>query len=60
MKKLSIVIPVYNEHRTVSEIISRIQNLPLAGVEKEVIVIDDFSDDGTREELKKIIIMEKI
>ena len=54
MKKLSIVIPVYNEHRTVSEIISSIQNLPLAGVEKEVIVIDDFSDDGTREELKKI------
>lgn len=52
-KKLSIIIPAYNEKNTIEEIIRRIKaaNLPL---EKEIIVVDDGSRDGTREILKTI------
>jgi len=54
-KKLSIVIPVYNEKNTIEEIIHRVKsvNLPV-GLEKEIIVVDDGSKDGTREILKTI------
>lgn len=47
--KLSIVIPVYNERATVSQIIARCRALPL---DKEIVVVDDGSSDGTREILK--------
>ena len=50
--KLSIVIPVYNEVQTIGEILSRVFEVELP---KEVIVVDDFSSDGTREFLKKWI-----
>lgn len=47
--KLSIVIPCYNEQRSIQEIISRVQAVVLPqGVEKEIIIIDDGSSDGTR------------
>lgn len=45
--KLSIVIPCYNELSTIEEIIDAVRAAP--GGEKEIIVIDDFSTDGTRE-----------
>ena len=45
--KLSIVIPCYNELSTIEEIIDAVRAAP--GSEKEIIVIDDFSTDGTRE-----------
>lgn len=45
--KLSIVIPCYNELSTIEEIIDAVRTAP--GGEKEIIVIDDFSTDGTRE-----------
>jgi len=54
MKKLSIVIPAYNEKNTIKEIISRIKAVDLNGLEKEIIVVDDGSKDGTREILKNI------
>ena len=44
--KLSILMPVYNERRTIDEILQRVLQLPLT---KEVIVVDDGSTDGTRE-----------
>ncbi|MCX5904905.1 MAG: glycosyltransferase family 2 protein [Proteobacteria bacterium] len=47
--KLSVVIPVYNEKETILALISRVNNVPL---EKEIIIIDDRSTDGTREILK--------
>ncbi len=53
--KLSIIIPTYNEERTIEEIIKKVINLPL-NVEKELIVINDGSTDKTNqilEELKK-------
>ena len=44
--KLSVVIPVFNEERTVQRVLSRVAALPLP---KEIIVVDDASTDGTRE-----------
>jgi glycosyltransferase involved in cell wall biosynthesis len=49
--KLSIVIPVYNEARTVAQVIEKVGALDF-GVEKEIIVVNDGSSDGTREALK--------
>ena len=52
--KLSIIIPVYNEVKTINKILDKIklQNQ----FEKEIIIIDDFSKDGSRELLKKELI----
>ena len=46
--KLSIVMPVYNEKEFVRLIIDRVLAVPLAGIERELIIVDDFSTDGTR------------
>jgi len=46
LPKLSVVIPVYNEKETILEILRRVQSLEWP---KEIIVVDDFSTDGTRE-----------
>ncbi|MGA0003298.1 MAG: glycosyltransferase family 2 protein [Candidatus Nanopelagicales bacterium] len=45
--KLSVVIPCYNELHTIGEILDAVRVAP--GGDKEIIVIDDFSTDGTRE-----------
>jgi glycosyltransferase involved in cell wall biosynthesis len=48
------VIPVFNEAATIRELISRVQTAPLpAKLEKEMIIVDDFSVDGTREILEE-------
>ena len=49
--KLSIIIPCYNEKNTIEEIINSVKNCPV--IDKEIIVVDDFSTDGTRELLNK-------
>jgi glycosyltransferase involved in cell wall biosynthesis len=51
--KVSIVIPVYNEKSTILEILRRVQAVKLS-VPREVIIVDDFSSDGTREILGKL------
>lgn len=51
--KLSIVIPVYNEKRTLGELLRRVEEVQIEGIqEKEIILVDDFSTDGTREILR--------
>jgi glycosyltransferase involved in cell wall biosynthesis len=49
--KLSIIVPVYNEKQTFLQVLKRIEITPY---EKEIIVIDDFSADGTREILREL------
>jgi glycosyltransferase involved in cell wall biosynthesis len=49
--KVSVVIPVYNEERTIRELVEHVQAVP---VEKEIIAVDDYSTDGTREVLKEL------
>jgi len=53
MKKLSIIIPAYNESKTIRAILNKVKRAPLRGVKKEIIVVDDASTDGTTELLKK-------
>jgi glycosyltransferase involved in cell wall biosynthesis len=50
--KLSIVIPVYNEKKYIREIVKRVQGSHLPDIEKEIIIVDDFSTDGTRDILQ--------
>ena len=47
--KLSIIIPVYNEESTISEVIDRVRAVDLGGIEREIIVADDGSTDQTAE-----------
>jgi dolichol-phosphate mannosyltransferase len=48
--KLSVIIPVYNEKSTIAEVIDQVNRVP---IEKEIIVVDDGSTDGTVEVIKK-------
>ena len=51
--KLSIVIPIYNEAEHLEEILNQIEAVDI-GMEKELILVDDCSTDGTREILEKL------
>jgi glycosyltransferase involved in cell wall biosynthesis len=51
--KISVVIPVFNERETISEILSRVRRA-LDGKDSELVVVDDGSTDGTREALRSI------
>ncbi len=51
--KLSIIIPIYNEKNTVNEIIQQVLDVDLE-MEKEIIIIDDGSTDGTRDILENL------
>jgi glycosyltransferase involved in cell wall biosynthesis len=49
--KLSVVLPVYNERATIKELVQRVLDTPY---DKELIIVDDASTDGTREVLHQI------
>lgn len=51
--KLSIVIPCFNELATIDDIIDAVNTAPYS--DKEIIIVDDYSTDGTRDKLEKII-----
>ena len=53
MKKITILIPVYNEKKSLLDILKQVEEVDF-GLEKEIILIDDFSTDGTRELYKNI------
>ena len=65
--KLSIVIPVYNEKKYIPEIVRRVKEVSLPGIDKEIIIVDDYSSDGSREliqdqlasQVNKVIYQEK-
>jgi len=55
LRKLSIIVPVFNERNTLVEILRRMRNVELPdNVEREIIVVDDGSDDGTRDVLRQL------
>ena len=55
MKKLSVIIPCFNEVSTIEELVRRVHQSPI-NLDLEIIVIDDFSTDGTRELLQGEIV----
>jgi glycosyltransferase involved in cell wall biosynthesis len=50
---LSIIVPVYNEARTVQQVIDRLLSIPLP-VAREIVVVDDGSTDGTADVLRAV------
>jgi glycosyltransferase involved in cell wall biosynthesis len=52
--KLSVVVPVYNEVATIGQVVDRIRSVSLDNIEKEIIVVDDCSGDGTVDVLRRL------
>ena len=52
MKKVSIIIPVYNEKDTLMLLLEKVEQANFSCLEKEIILVDDYSTDGTRDILK--------
>lgn len=52
--KLSIIMPVYNESKTIVEIIERVENVKIPNITKELIIVNDASRDNTQEKLNKL------
>jgi glycosyltransferase involved in cell wall biosynthesis len=55
MKTLSVVVPVFNEEATVATLIDKVVGVKVAGVKKEIIIIDDGSTDDSKLEIAKSI-----
>jgi len=49
--KVSVIMPVFNERETLQRILEKVKNV---NIEKEIIIVDDYSTDGTREILEKV------
>ena len=56
---LSIIIPVYNESKTIKQIIERVQKVNLNNIRKELIVVNDCSKDNSKEIIKEYTIPNK-
>ena len=54
MKKVSILIPVFNEKDTLKLLLEKVEQANFAGLEKEIIMVDDCSNDGTTDILKEL------
>jgi glycosyltransferase involved in cell wall biosynthesis len=52
--KLSIVMPAYNERRTIREILAQVLAVDLGDLEREIVIVDDGSTDGTRDILREL------
>ena len=53
IKSISIIIPCYNEEKTIEKVLNNILNLNLQEISKEIIIIDDGSTDNTPSILNK-------
>lgn len=51
---LSVIIPVFNEEKTVEALLKKVSQVKLGGIKKEIIVIDDFSSDKTPQILQQL------
>jgi glycosyltransferase involved in cell wall biosynthesis len=51
--KLSVIIPCYNESATVATLLEQVRAVDIGEIEKEIVVVDDFSSDGTRDILRE-------
>src|SRR3989344_3030338 len=58
-RKLSVIIPCYNEKTTIKKILAEVNTVKLGTTKKEIIIVDDGSTDGTREILKKLATNDK-
>ncbi len=54
LSRISILIPVFNEARTLQELLGQVDAAVVAGLDKELIIVDDGSTDGTREILEHL------
>jgi glycosyltransferase involved in cell wall biosynthesis len=52
-RKLSVIVPVFNERNTVAEVVRRMRAIDLP-IDREIVIVDDGSDDGTREVLSQL------
>lgn len=52
--KLSVVMPAYNERHTIRTIVAAVLAVELPGIEKELVIVDDGSTDGTRDILAEL------
>ena len=55
IRKLSVIVPIFNERTTVVEVLRRMRAVELPdGIDREIIMVDDGSDDGTRDVLRQL------
>ncbi len=54
MNKITVLIPIFDEVNTLKLILQKVEEASFCGLEKEIILIDDFSTDGTREILNEL------
>jgi glycosyltransferase involved in cell wall biosynthesis len=52
--KLSVVMPAYNECRTIRAIVAAVRSVSLPGLERELVIVDDGSTDGTKDVLREL------
>src|SRR5262249_279770 len=53
-QKISLLIPVYNEVNSLEQLLGLVESVDFCGLEKELVIVDDGSEDGTRDILRRL------